>query len=263
MRRVRKLFGRIYWPLQARWHHSAAAKLYRRMSNPVWLARRCLTRTIVKQSNFARGRLLDIGCGNKPYRRFLTGVEQYVGVDLPWPGSCADVYGDGTRLPFVDSTFDTVLCNQVLEHVSEPHELLAEIARVLKPGGVLMLTTPQVWGLHMEPYDFFRYTRYGLRHLAESHGLAVVQIDPTSGIWATLAQRLVDALVQNYGAGRAAWLNNVMGLALSPVLLGGFLLERLFGMYGDTLDNVLIARKQTAAEASGADDIEPAMLRAA
>jgi SAM-dependent methyltransferase len=240
---IRKAVGRVYWGVRDRVLRSTVAGIYRRASDPLWLSRRCLTRSISRHREFACGRLLDVGCGGQPYRPMLTGVDRYVGVDLPWPGTRADVYGDATRLPFADASFDTVLCNQVLEHISEPHELLAETARVLRPGGVLILTTPQVWGLHHEPYDFYRYTPYGLTHLAEAHGLAVTVVAPTCGMWATLAQRLADTVVHGYMVDRPLWTQRLMGLCLNPFLVAAYAIDRLFGMRGDTLDNLIVARK--------------------
>jgi SAM-dependent methyltransferase len=211
-------------------------------TDPLHLARRLLRRAIQQQAHFARGRLLDVGCGSQPYRHVFTQVECYIGMELPGNGN-ADVWGDAMRLPFRALAFDTVLCNEVLEHVPEPATLMAEVARVLKPGGCLLLTTPQTWGLHHEPHDFYRYTKYGLRYLAEKNGLRVVVLAPTCGLWATLAQRLVDTIVFTYAARWPRLAVKLLGVALAPVLLVGFALEQLVGPVGDTLDHVLVAMK--------------------
>jgi SAM-dependent methyltransferase len=186
--------------------------------------------------------LLDIGCGGQPYRDLFGHVRRYVALDLP-PNLLADVYADGMALPFGDAVFDTVLCNEVLEHVPEPSRLLAEIAHVLRPGGVLLLTTPQTWGLHLEPYDFYRYTKHGLCYLAEKSGLRVIEVAPTCGVWATLAQRLADTIVHCYAVGRSRWVIRGISFMLAPVLMVGYGLDRLFGKRGDTLDHVMVARK--------------------
>ncbi len=146
-------------------------------------------------------------------------------------------------LPVRDAVFDTVLCNEVLEHVPEPAILISEAARVLKPGGILILTTPQTWGLHLEPQDFYRYTRYGLCYLAEKSGLEVIEVTPTCGLWSTLAQRLADTVIYTYAAGRSRWMIELLSLLLAPVLMIGYGLDKLFGKQGDTLDNVLVARR--------------------
>ena len=120
---------------------------------------------------------------------------------------------------------------------------MAEAARVLKAGGVLLLTTPQTWGLHLEPHDFYRYTRYGLRYLAEKSGLEVIEVMPTCGLWATLAQRLADTVIYTYAVGRSRWVIELLSLLLAPLLMMGYGADRLFGKRGDTLDHVMVVRK--------------------
>jgi len=212
-----------------------------RWFDPLHLARKLLYQSIADRVHYAQGRMLDIGCGVKPYRSLFSNVETYVGLDMPSVLD-ADIYGDGQFLPFRSESFNTVLCNQVLEHVPEPSRLMREVGRVLRPNGVLILTTPQTWGLHLEPYDFYRYTRYGLHYLANQAGLEVIEIVPTSGLWATLAQRLADTMAHTYtGYDRPGYL--AVRISAAPVLLVGYLLDRIFGLQGDTLDNVLVARK--------------------
>ena len=76
-------------------------------------------------------------------------------------------------LPFGDRSFETVFSSQVLEHVPEPWRMVEDMARVLKPGGHLILTAPHIWGLHEVPHDYFRFTSYGLQHLARRAGPGV------------------------------------------------------------------------------------------
>ena len=86
----------------------------------------------------------------------------------------ADAYYDGRRFPFDDARFESVLCNQVLEHVFNPEEFIAEIHRVLTPGGRLILTVPFVWDEHEQPHDYARYSSFGLRSLLERNGFQVL-----------------------------------------------------------------------------------------
>jgi len=207
------------------------------------LARRLLYDAIKQRAHYAQGRLLDLGCGGQPYRELFGGVSQYIGLDID-SGPTVDIAGDAQVLPFAGATFDTVLCNEVLEHVPEPAVLLTEVARVLKSGGFLLLTTPQTWGLHHEPHDYYRYTKYGLRYQAEKAGLEVIDIAPTCGVWSTTSQRLVDTVVDDYAARWPSAVVRLLCVALAPVLLVGAGIDRLSGHRGDTLDNVLIARKR-------------------
>jgi SAM-dependent methyltransferase len=139
-------------------------------------------------------RLLDAGAGEGQYRSAFAHI-RYVGVDLAvgderWDYGNLDAVSDLCRLPFGQDSFDAVLCTQVLEHVPEPRHVLMEIHRVLKPGGRLFLTAPQSWHQHQKPYDFYRYTSFGLQYLVEQAGLSVESIDPMGGYFWFLSFQL-------------------------------------------------------------------------
>jgi SAM-dependent methyltransferase len=154
----------------------------------------------------ARGRLLDVGCGSKPYEHiFRPFVTEYVGVEhqATFERTAASGVGgpdflyDGRRLPFDDRSFDTVLSVQVLEHTPEPALLVSEMARVLKDDGLLVLSAPFQFRLHEKPHDYFRYTPYGLRALCERVELEVVEIQNQGSLWTVLAHKLNSYLAFN------------------------------------------------------------------
>lgn len=124
--------------------------------------------------------LLDIGCGNKPYSNLFPGW-RHVGLNPSAEDAIPDVVGDAMSLPFATNLADVVLCTQVLEHVPRPWELMAECFRVLKPGGYLVLSAPFYWPLHEEPWDFFRYTRHGLKSLVSGAGLEMCSLSADGG----------------------------------------------------------------------------------
>jgi SAM-dependent methyltransferase len=135
--------------------------------------------------------VLDAGAGVGPYRPLFAHTG-YVSTD--WENSPhaadVDVLASLLALPFADASFDEVLNTQVLEHLAEPAASLAELHRILRPGGRLWLTAPLVWELHEEPFDFFRYTRHGLEHLLREAGFIEIRIDPLNGYFRTLGQLL-------------------------------------------------------------------------
>lgn len=148
----------------------------------------------------ASGCLLDVGCGHKPYARlFLPYVQEYIGLDLveSAAGNDADVIGSVLALPFDDASFDTVIATQVIEHVAEPWVMMREIARVLRPGGRVLVTAPLFWPLHETPHDYYRYTSYGLTWLAAGAGLTAEQVTERGGFWSVLAQLFVE-YYENY-----------------------------------------------------------------
>lgn len=213
-------------------------------ANPGWMIRRFIYRDLKQVSSFATGRLLDIGCGQMPYRDLFTQVNEYVGIDHPnpyHPNDRPSMWASGLTLPFADAVFDTVLATQVLEHVPEPALLLAEMCRVLRPGGVLLLTAPHIWELHEQPYDYYRYTSFGLRYLLEHAGFEVERIQPQGGFFVMIAQR------SSYFAFRV-----LQKLRLRPLAIGsafainclGMLCDALYSYEGDTLNYLAVAQKR-------------------
>jgi SAM-dependent methyltransferase len=114
--------------------------------------------------------VLDIGCGDKPYLPYFKGVAAtYTGVDV-YPGERVDVIGPAEALPFEDASFDVVVATQMLEHVPDPPRVLSEAHRVLRPGGVLLLSTHGTTVYHPNPSDFWRWTQEGLPKLLHDNG---------------------------------------------------------------------------------------------
>jgi SAM-dependent methyltransferase len=139
---------------------------------------------------FAKGNVLDIGCGNKPYEELFKGkVDSYTGCDVAQSdGNRVDIICSATELKFADERFDTVFSTQVMEHVDDPQKMLAETWRVLKQNGVLILSVPFCWELHEEPYDFYRYSKYGLTFMLQKEGFKIVAIKANGGKWAAICQ---------------------------------------------------------------------------
>lgn len=160
--------------------------------NPFFIVRRGLYLAVKRQAVKAYGRLLDFGAGAAPYRH-LFDVEQYITLDIdvsghPAENKVADFYYDGHTLPFEDNHFDFIFATEVFEHIFNLDEILAELVRVLKPGGHILITTPFVWDEHERPYDFARYTSFGLRHILEGNGFEIEALEKTSGYLETAFQ---------------------------------------------------------------------------
>jgi SAM-dependent methyltransferase len=170
-------------------------------------------------------RVLDAGAGEGAYKSYFPG-RRYVGLDLgigdqKWNYSQLDVLGDLASLPFGDGVFDAALNIVTLEHVRAPGAVMGQLARVLKPGGRLLLVVPHEWEVHQHPHDFFRYTRYGVEELARGAGLRVVSLTDGGGYFRLLARRLLGgAQFFPFPVG-LLWLAAVAGPALLLPLLDG------------------------------------------
>jgi SAM-dependent methyltransferase len=162
-------------------------------SDPSYLHLRSLFADLEKASSFAQGRLLDIGCGNKPYQKMFEGkISEHVGCDIVQSSEQrADVICPATQIPLDDASFDTILCTQVIEHVADHRALLNEANRLLRNGGVLILSGPMYWPLHEEPYDFFRFTCHGFREILKNAGFKVHSLQSNGGKWALCGQVLI------------------------------------------------------------------------
>ena len=170
-------------------HRSFQPNFITLLYHPAYLRRRLLYRSIRSASSLTGGRLLDYGCGRKPYQNLFAHVNEYIGADKKQTGytiglSAADVFFED-QLPFEDNSFDTILCFEVLEHVFTPHETLDDLYRVLKPGGKLMLTIPFFCNEHEVPYDYGRYTYYGLKYLLNKHGFDLLLNKREGSFWET------------------------------------------------------------------------------
>lgn len=142
--------------------------------------------------------VLDAGAGEGQYRRYFTG-RRYLGVDLAvgdagWDYSRLDTLADLNALPFRDGAFDAALNIVTLEHVTQPARVLGEIARVLRPGGRLLLVVPQDWEVHQSPHDYFRYTRHGVRHLLEQAGFTEIEVRAGGGYFRLMGRRMLNGL---------------------------------------------------------------------
>ena len=174
------------------------------MVNPVYIIRNGIYQSILEESPAIKGDVLDVGCGSKPYESLFSNADSYIGVDVEVSGhdhsvceSRVDVFYDGKVLPFVDAQFDSVVCFEVLEHVFNVDELLREMRRVLKPDGLLLLSVPFAWNEHEAPYDFARYTSFGLTHLLERNGFKVLRLSKTTTFVLALCQMCIAYLYQH------------------------------------------------------------------
>ncbi|MHB8522752.1 MAG: class I SAM-dependent methyltransferase [Limisphaerales bacterium] len=195
-----------------------------------------LWRDLAAASQYAQGRLLDLGCGNAPYGRwFRSRVESYIAVDHPPVGERAQVGASAERLPFTDAAFDTILCTQVLEHVPRPWLAAAEITRLTKPAGILILSCPQYWEMHEVPHDYFRFTPFGLRVLFPESHWEWLEHRQQGSTWAIIGC----ALWQSFGTfGRG---KRLMSFVLNPVFL---VLDRFWKNPLNTTNHLIVLRRK-------------------
>lgn len=165
---------------------------------------------------YAKGILLDYGCGGQPYRSlFETGISKYIGADVEanFDIDLDLIIEPGHSLAIDSNSVDTILSTQTLEHVYDFQSYIRECFRVLRPGGHLILTVPMQWRMHEVPFDYWRFTKYGVKSVLEEHEFRIVSLRPCGGAWALLGQALNSHLDESkYGTKPIYWLINKMAL---------------------------------------------------
>ena len=208
-----------------------------------WLVYNIGDKFLLKNRSLYKGVMYDLGCGEAPYKEFfLQYADQYVGVD--WAGSFhetkADVAADLNKpIPIDSQVADTVISLSVMEHLSEPQNMLNEAYRILKPGGNMIIQVPWQWWIHEAPYDFFRYTPYGLNYMLEKSGFTDIVVEAQSGFFTTWVMKF------NYFTRRFVRGPKIIRACIIAILLPIWWLGQVLAPFLDNLD------RNWALEASG------------
>jgi SAM-dependent methyltransferase len=153
------------------------------------------------------GDLLDVGCGQQPYRSYFDHVASHRACDFDALRGNVDFACPADRIPLACDTLDSILCTEVLEHVTDPLAVWREFYRVLRPAGQVLLTTPMYWPPHELPYDYHRHTEHGLRHMVSESGFELIALVPRGGPWAMWGQVTLHVVGHYFPfrSQRAAW----------------------------------------------------------
>ena len=195
-----------------------------------------LRQEVIKYAHYITGKTLDVGAGDGSRYGGLFPCKEYITMDVQ-PGKGVDIVGRAEHIPLPDSEVDSIVCTQVLEHLNKPFESVEEFYRILKPGGYILLTAPQMNELHEEPNDFFRYTKFGLIDMFENVGFTVVAYEQRGGFFTTRGQMLIRYLVDRLRLYQRPLLGRILG---KVILVYGRSM-----MWLDTKDTSVANRKNT------------------
>lgn len=215
-----------------------------------WLPNRALIAALERVRHHAHGTLLDVGCGSRAFAPLFRGhAERYLGLDLPGSpelhGPPPDVFGDARRLPVRDGSVDTVLSLSVMDLVPEPPRAMAEMRRVLAPGGVAIVEFVQAAPLYRASPDLWRFTRPGIGRLLDDAGLEEVETVRVGRLPTYVALSVLSAL-NRLNRGRLRVLTEVPVRGLYVALqAGAAALDPLWSRSTDVVAHLVVARARS------------------
>ena len=169
-----------------------------------------LRKQILAHAKYITGKTLDIGSDGGGRYGGIFPCSEYISMDVH-DGEGIDVVGRAEKLPFPDESLDSIVCTQVLEHLNLPFEASKEMYRVLKPGGHVLLTAPQMNELHEEPHDYFRYAKFGLVDMFEYLGFKSLVCEQRGGFFTTRGQILIRYLIDRFHLYKRPILGKILG----------------------------------------------------
>ena len=216
--------------------------------NPSYFIRKGLYKRIKENAGYLKGNLLDIGCGSKPYKNLFR-VNSYTGLDINNSAhsheyESVDVYYNGQSFPFKNEKFDSAFSSEVFEHIFELDKVLKEINRVMKKNGTALFTVPFVWDEHEIPFDFGRYTEFGIKYLLEKNGFEVIDIKKDTNFIETIFQLWILYLFYKLYS-RNKYLNILINIIfISPFTMLGILISKILPKnYKLYHNNIILAKK--------------------
>lgn len=150
-------------------------------------------------------KILDAGAGEAVYKQYCSHLE-YTSQDFnkyreggnglglqekKWDSTHIDIVSDIAHIPVDDSSFDAVMCIEVLEHICDPIQAIKEFSRILKSKGILIITAPFCSLTHMAPYYFANgYSKYWYKEVLKEQGFEIKEINYNGNYFEYLGQEL-------------------------------------------------------------------------
>lgn len=188
---------------------------------------------------YIRGICIDIGSGNSPYKKYLKNVSKYISLDKKDTNATThkeninSIDGDARDLPFDNDYADSIILNQVLEHVYEYEKVLDEINRVLKPSGKFIISIPFIYHIHAEPNDYFRFSEYGIKKLLKNKGFKIIQFS-YNGYFGTTIFSIINSFIWQVW-NKNIYLKLLRNTILLPFLFVFFFINNMLGLLVDLL----------------------------
>ena len=169
--------------------------------------------------NYRVDQVLDYGAGNSPYRHIIS-CDRYITADISQnsAGDIDHLIGPGDSLPLNTASINLVLLLDVLEHIVDPDAVMAEIRRLLDPQGSLIISVPFLYREHETPYDFARYTVFGMCELVKRHKGKVVRIRKAGNIYYTVLSLFLERGISNGEYSRLGLVGRIINRCLGMLI---------------------------------------------
>jgi len=200
--------------------------------NPFYFNRKALLNSLKHSAKEVKGDLLDFGCGAKPYKSLFENTLSYVGVDIEndshnHTNEEIDYYYNGETLPFENEAFDIVFSSEVLEHVPNLHKSLAEIKRVVKDNGLILMTLPFSFSEHEMPHDYRRFTTNGVVEILDEFGFEIVN-KKSYGTYIEVIFQLIILYIHDFIYTRNKYFNILLNIIfIFPFTLLGIIFSKI------------------------------------
>ena len=173
-----------------------------------WLVHKLNHKCFLKYTQYFQGVFVDLGCGKCKKDVFLPYIKKYIGID--WENSLhnpkADIFCDlNKKINLPDESIDTAFSASVMEHLNNPWQFVKEVNRILKKDSYFIIQVPFQWWIHEAPYDFYRYTPYGLKYILENNGFKVIEISPVGGFFSMMALKINYFTIRMFKLPRTIW----------------------------------------------------------
>lgn len=183
---------------------------------------------IKANADYVFGATLDAGAGGvNRYGSLFKKMTKYISLDIK-PEYHPEILAPVDNIPLPDSSVDSIICTQVIGDCESPDKTIKEFSRIIKSGGVVLLSESFMNEIHGQPYDFWRFTHYGLRRLFETNDFEIIKIEQVGGFFSVMAQNQIRYFIEKFKLGQKKNLSRFF----KPLL-------NIFGrlmIYFDTID---------------------------
>ena len=236
---------------KAHFDFSGKYKYIALFTNPAFFVRKNLYYGIKSFAPAMKGKVLDFGCGAKPYQQLFNRCTKYIGCDVEISGhdhsnEVIDKYYDGKHLPFENEYFDSVFSSEVFEHVENLEEIMLELNRVVKKGGYMLVTVPFIWKEHEVPYDYRRFTSFGIKKFLTDYGFEIIECKKLTSSFEAISQLRISyirEIVNDITKNRTVRII-CQRIIITPMIIMSIILGTLFPQKDNLyIDNIVLCRK--------------------